>query len=197
MEDIKKQFLEELVNVPLPLIVSTWLLNSVPIPFKNNANEYEKWKLNLASLINVDASEIVITGSACFGVSLNPYKNYRFFNHKSDVDVAIISEYFFNTSWRSLRNMGTKIHSLPPATKQSVKDHVEKYIYWGTIATDKMLPYLPFGKEWQSSLDKMSKNPYTHGREIKARIYKDFDSLRAYQVNNLKRLRDVEIEKKD
>jgi len=181
MESIKNIFLEELV--------------SVPVPFDNNVNEYEKWRLDLANLINVDASEIVITGSACFGVSLNPYKNYRFFDKKSDIDVAIISEYFFNTSWRCLRNMGTNIHSMPPATKQSVHDHVNKYIYWGTIATDKILPYLPFGKEWQTSLDRMSKNPYTQGRKIKARIYKDFDSLRAYQVNNLKNLRTKELEK--
>lgn len=195
MENIKQSFLEELVSLSPQLVVSTWILNRVPVPFNNKISEYEKWRLELANKLEVDPSEILITGSACFGVSLNPYKNYRFFDDESDIDVAIISEYFFNTSWRSLRNIGTKIHSMPPKSKQSVKDHVEKYIYWDTIATDKLLPYLPFGKSWQSSLDEMAKNPYTRGREIKARIYKDFDSLRAYQVNNLKNLRSKELEK--
>lgn len=112
-----------------------------------------------------------------------------------DIDVAVISDYFFNTSWRFLRNLGSDIHSMPQSAKQSVRDHVQKYIYWGTIATDKILPYLPFGKQWAKALDEMSKENPTRGRVIKARIYKDFESLRAYQVNNLKNLRSQELEK--
>lgn len=146
-------------------------------------------------MIKVDASEIIITGSASFGISLNPNKNYRFYNDDSDIDVAIISEYFFNTSWRYLRNLGTEMHTMPQATKQSVKDHVQKYIYWGTIATDKLLPYLPFGTQWSDALREMAKVEPTKNRTIKARIYKDFESLRAYQVNNLKNLRIQELEK--
>ncbi|GBL01804.1 hypothetical protein [Vibrio harveyi] len=195
MEEVKKLFLEELLTERPDLIVSTWILNRVPVPFDGNLKSYEMWRIKLASKLKVDPSEVIITGSASFGVSLNPNKNYRFFDDKSDIDVAIISEYFFNTSWRALRNMGNKRHSMSPAAKQSVKDHVNKYIYWGTIATDKLLPYLPFSKEWQEALDDMALEPETRGREIKARIYKDFDSLRSYQANNVKNLRNEELEK--
>jgi hypothetical protein len=82
---------------------------------------------------------------------------------------------------------------MPQAAKQSVKDHVEKYIYWGTIATDKLLPYLPFHLQWSNALREMSKIEPTKNRIINARIYKDFDSLRAYQINNLKNLRTREL----
>ena len=64
-----------------------------------------------------------------------------------------------------------------------------------TIATDKLLPYLPFGTQWSNALRAMSKLEPTKNRQIKARIYKDFESLRAYQVNNLKNLRTQELEK--
>ncbi len=84
---------------------------------------------------------------------------------------------------------------MPQPAKQSVRDHVHKYIYWGTIATDKLLPYLPFGKKWLEALDQMSRIAPTVGRDIKIRVYKDFDSLRSYQVNNLKNLRAQELEK--
>jgi len=195
MEDIKDKFLKELLNSPPELVASLWILDRVPYPFEENKKQYAEWRHKLSSMIEVDSSEIVITGSAAFGVSLNPYKNYRFYNDHSDIDVAIVSEYFFNTSWRCLRNLGTDIHSMPQAAKQSVTDHVHKYIYWGTIATEKLLPYLPFGAQWSNALEEMSKLEPTKNRIIKARIYKDFESLRAYQVNNLKNLRTQELEK--
>ena len=195
MDEIRDEFLSELLNSPPELVASLWILDKVPYPFKENKKQYANWRHKLSSMIEVDSSEIVIIGSGAFGISLNPYKNYRFYDDDSDIDVAIISEYFFNTSWRYLRNLGTDIHSMPPAAKQSVKDHVNKYVYWGTIATDKILPYLPFGSQWSIALQEMSKIEPTKNRNIKARIYKDFESLRAYQVNNLKKLRTKELEK--
>lgn len=195
MEHIRTEFLQELINSPADLITSMWILNRIPYPFAGDAKRYELWRRKLSSLVDVDPSEIVIIGSGAFGISLNPNKNYRSFDDSSDIDVAIISEYYFNTSWRYLRSMGTEIYSMKPAAKQSVRDHVKKYIYWGTIATDKLLPYLPFGKKWLAALDEMSKEEPTKGRTIKARIYKDFESLRAYQVNNIKNLQTQELER--
>lgn len=195
MDKVRTEFLQELLNTPPDLIASLWIIDRVPYPFAGDAQRYANWRKKLSALVEVDLSEIIITGSGAFGISLNPNKNYRAFDESSDIDVAIVSEYFFNTSWRYLRNMGTEIHSMPPAAKQSIRDHVQKYIYWGTIATDKILPYLPFGKKWIGALDEMAKEEPTKGRIIKARIYKDFESLRAYQVNNLKNLRIQELEK--
>tara|TARA_Y100000296_G_scaffold85988_1_gene124254 strand:- start:4152 stop:4754 length:603 start_codon:yes stop_codon:yes gene_type:complete len=195
MEDIRAKFKKELLESSLDLVSSIWILNRTPYIFNGEFRAFEEWRYQLSSLIGVDASEVIITGSGAFGVSLNPNKNYRMFDESSDIDVAIISEYHFNISWRFLRNLGSEIHKFSPAVKQSIKDHVTRYIYWGTIATDKILPHLPFGKEWAESLREMSYHPSTSGRDIKARIYKDFESLRAYQINNLRNLRTQELER--
>jgi hypothetical protein len=48
---------------------------------------------------------------------------------------------------------------------------------------------LPFGKDWQSALDMMAEVSPTVGRDVKLRIYKDFDALRYYQARNLESLR--------
>jgi len=195
MNDVKSEFLKDLLNSPPEFVASVWILNRVPYPFDSDPREYERWRRKLSLLLEVDSSEILITGSGAFGISLNPNKNFRVFNEYSDIDVAVISEYFFNTSWRYLRTLGSDIHGLPQPAKQSVHDHVHKYIYWGTIATDRLLPYLPFGKKWSKALATMQKEKQTENRLIKARIYKDFESLRAYQVNNLKNLRTQELER--
>jgi len=195
MDEIKGNFIQELLAKPIEIVVSGWILDRIPHAFENNRSSFIEWKHGLSEKINVDPSSIVITGSAALGISLNPYKNYRAFNKKSDIDVAVISDYHFNESWRYLRNLGSGIHRFNEPIKQSIKDHVSKYIYWGTIATDKILPLLPFGKKWGDALELMAKTEPTIGRTINVRIYKDFESLRSYQVNNLKSLRSQELER--
>ncbi len=195
MEETKNAFISELLSKPPELLASTWILDRIPLIFEENREEYAAWRHIFAIGLGVDASSIVIIGSCSFGVSLNPYKNYKFFDHKSDIDVAVVSEYHFTSAWRALRNLGSEIHRLSPSAKQSVEDHVKKYIYWGTIATDRILHILPFANEWRIAIDTMQNTLPTQGRIVRARIYRDFDSLRAYQVENLKKLRLNEIEK--
>jgi len=80
MDELKREFLEELVSMPPDLVASVWILNRTPYPFDGDTRLYENWRRELAQRIEVDSSEIVITGSGAFGVSLNPNKNFREFN---------------------------------------------------------------------------------------------------------------------
>lgn len=195
MEEVKIQFLGDLTTHPSDLLASIWIINRIPLIFNQDIKEYARWRHALAKSIGVDASAILITGSAAFGISLNPYKNFKFFDENSDIDVAVISDYHFTEAWRTLRNIGPKRHSFSQKIKQSIKDHVDRYIYWGTIATDKLLPLFPFGPQWKIALDEAAQSPPTSGRTINIRLYKDLDSLRAYQVNNLDNLRTEELAK--
>lgn len=193
MEETKTQFISDLISTPTDLLVSVWIINRIPHIFNHNIRDYAIWRHLLAKDLGVDASALLITGSASFGVSLNPYKNYKFFDDSSDIDVAVISDYHFMEAWRTLRNIGPKMHGMSPKVKQSITDHVERYIYWGTIATDKLLHLFSFGKQWTEALEAISKIHPTNGRQVNVRIYKDLDSLRAYQVNNLVRLKTEEL----
>lgn len=195
MEHVKQQFITDLLAKPTELIASVWIIDRIPLIFNDDREQYASWRCKLAKGLEVDPSSLVITGSCSFGISLNPNKNYRYFDSGSDIDVAVVSEYHFNQAWRTLRNLGSEIHSFTPRTRQSIDDHVKRYIYWGTIATDRILHILPFGKIWNEALEEIKKETPTLGRSVNARIYKDFDSLRAYQVNNLKNLRTQELEK--
>ena len=185
----------ELVAQPAELIASVWIMDRIPHIFADDIRAFARWRQTLASGLGVDPSSVLITGSAAFGVSLNPYKNYKYFDDSSDIDVAVISGYHFTEGWRSLRSIGAKRHGLSQVTKQSLDDHVTKYIYWGTIATDKILALLPYGKPWAAALEEMRNISPTNGRKIKARVYSDLQSLRAYQVHNLKNLKNEELSK--
>jgi hypothetical protein len=193
MEEIKKIFIADLLNYPADLLASIWIIDRIPLIFDNDIKAYANWRRILARGLGVDASALLITGSAAFGISLNPNKNYKFFDDSSDIDVAVISEYHFTEGWRTLRNIGADRHRMPPKVKQSIDDHVKRYIYWGTIATEKLLHLFPYGKQWTEALRQVSQITPTTGRTIKVRVYRDLDSLRAYHVNNLTNLKTEEI----
>jgi hypothetical protein len=194
-QTIQEVFKSALLNDSPDLVASLWILDGIPKVFAGDLTLYSRWRQKLAQKLEVDPSEIRITGSAAVGISLHPQKNFRNFGPDSDIDIAVISEHHFNTAWRCLRNLRSKRHGFPPATKQSIQDHVNKYIYWGTIATDKIINILPFGREWSSGLHEMRSVDPTKNRVLKARIYKDFDSLRSYHTNNLSNLRTIELNK--
>lgn len=196
MENLKNEFFDDLIEKNESYIVSKWILHRIPYIFEENLLAYINWKEKLSEKIGVDSRAICITGSSCIGFSINPNKGYKCFNEKSDIDIAIVSNHYFDLSWHYLRNMGTERYRLNEEQKESVKDHVNRLIYWGTIATDKILPILPFGNGWVIALNEMANEEITRGRDIKVRIYKDYESFRAYNIQNIKNLKSEYLKNK-
>lgn len=171
-----------------------WLLEATPYVFTSvSSDKYWDWKDTLARGLGVDAKNVVVTGSSAVGVSLSPYKRLRSFDETSDIDVAVISTFHFDVAWRTLRNLGTRRYALTTEQAAALKEHVSRYVYWGTIATDRLLPILPFADVWMETLGKMASIEPTMDRDIKVRIYRDFASLRAYLNMGIKSLQDVLI----
>lgn len=183
-------FKTEITTKDISFMTSKWIIEKVPFIFSDNLENYIKWKEILANKIGVDSKAIVVTGSASVGFSLNPDNNLREFNDKSDIDVAIVSQHYFDISWHFLRNIGTKRHGYNRKVNDSIDDHRNRLIYWGTIATDKIIQILPFGEKWITALNEMSTFEPTKDRTINIRIYKDFEALRAYHLNSLKTIKD-------
>ena len=89
---------------------------------------------------------------------------------------------------------GTRRYAVDQRTKIAWDDHVNKYIYFGTIATDRLLGVLPFGQQWLTATLDMATIDPTIGRSVNLRIYADFDALRAYHVQGVRTLRNSQYE---
>ncbi len=190
MEELREQFLQSLREDRLDAIASYWILERIPHVFAGNLKAYIDWKFRLSRPLEVDNSAVLLVGSAAAGISLNPNKNFKPFDVNSDIDVAIVSDHFFRIGWHALVNLRSKRYSLSPAAQQVISDHRERLIYWGTLATDRITQIFPFGKKLQEAISPLSRVKPTDGRSIKVRIYRDHESLRAYQINCLAELRD-------
>jgi len=162
--------------------VSEYLFDRVPHLFSGDRKLYVEWKTKLANAIEVDPACIILVGSSAVGISLNPAKHFKRFDETSDIDVAVVSNYHFTVAWRFLRTQGHRRTHVDAKTRIAWDEHVRRFIYWGTIATDKLLGILPFGPQWLSAVTEMTRVTPTVGRDIKLRIYSDYESLRTYQV---------------
>jgi hypothetical protein len=170
--------------------VSHYLFEPVPFLFAGELAAWIEWKTELAEGLGTDPYDVVLTGSAAIGFSLNPKKGYKPFDSSSDIDCGVVSQHHFELAWRYLRQLRPSWLSLPPESKRAISAHQKTYVFAGTIATDSILALLPFGAEWQKVLDKMARRPPTVNRDIRIRIYRDYDSLRHYQARGIERLRD-------
>lgn len=170
-------------------LVNELLFEKVPFAFASRWDLYRSWRFKLSGAINVDPCEIVVIGSAAVGFSLSPTKKLRAFDETSDVDVAIVSDHFFSEAWHHLRTVDIALDSLTPVQRAALVDHQKRYVYWGCIATDKILSILPFSVVWLTARSALAGREPTIGRVVNFRLYKDFRALRTYQLLGLKRLR--------
>ena len=181
------QFKYDMRNNSLSFVVSKYILENRPVIF-NDDNDFIKWKEAFSQLIGIDGKDLCFVGSSAIGFSLNPAKNFKEFSIESDIDIAVVSDHFFELGWFKLRNLGTDYYSLNQKEKNSVNDHKSRLIFWGTIATDKILHLMPFGKKWIEAISEIRKETGI-SNDINLRIYKDYKSLRLYQIDSLKKLK--------
>jgi hypothetical protein len=158
------------------------VLEPVPFIFAGDGDAYREWRHDLGARLKVDPRALAIVGSASTGVSLSLRKNLAHFHDGSDVDVAVISMVHFEGAWQWLRQLGADFYDLPPAAKESVKEHRERLVYWATIATDVLIGHMPIGSAWVPALAAIGQKTPPSVRTVNVRLYRDFEALRAYQA---------------
>ena len=187
MERADQNTLDELLNdycsESKEYVVSKWIVERLPVIFNGDEVLYLHTKLKIAELLDVDSCSVVFVGSSCTGFSLNPRKNCKKFDDKSDIDIAIISHYHFTEAWHWLRSQNIAL--LRGDVKKGYQKHRSFYIFDGTIATDQILSFLPFGHIWQEATKELEKMTIFKNREIHFRLYQDHKSLIDYHINNI------------
>lgn len=189
LTQLQASVVADLKRLPPHRFVSDRVLEPVPFIFSGNSTGYMEWRHDLGAALGIDPRAIAVVGSAAVGLSLSPYKRLAPFHADSDIDVAVISVHHFESAWTWLRQLGAAFHSLPGPARQSVVDHRERLVYWATIATDKLIGHMPIGKAWVPALATIGKTTPPSPRAVNVRLYRDFEALRAYQVEGVATLR--------
>lgn len=182
------EFLNELVSTDPATFVLDSILKMTPALFQDEA-EHASWIGTLSGFLGIARDSLHLVGSARTGVSLNPNKQFRAFDERSDVDIAVISEHHFEEGWQHLRDWGARRLNLPREARWSYDNHKKRHVFWETIATDELIQFLPFGKRWLIAFADMAREGPSDGRVVKARIYRNLDALITYQIKGITRAR--------
>lgn len=178
------QFKDDINKCSLDFVVSKWILERIPYIFKENRLDYLKVKSLISDKIKVDSCSIFFVGSCAVGFSLNPNKLFKPFDEHSDIDIAVISHYFFDIAWRTIQDIDFSSISYP--IQQIITEHRNKYIYWETVALDKIIGIMPFAKEWMETIERLKSLENLNNRNIAFRLYRNTEALKRYHINNLK-----------
>lgn len=177
-----QEFKDDLQRLPADIVISKWILENVPFIFHDDRQHYLEIKSLLSKQLNVDSCSILFVGSSSVGFSLSPSKNFKKFDEKSDIDIAVISHYYFDVAWRTIRNIDYSHQTY--SVQKVIDDHRNRLIYWGTIATDKIIGLLPFGEKWLKAIESLKSDKLFEDRKISFRLYQDHEALRLYHMHN-------------
>lgn len=183
-QEILDNLLNDFKSEPHEYVVSKWITERIPALFDGDEDLYRRTKLKIADMLGLDSCSIVFVGSSCTGFSLNPNKDCKMFDDSSDIDIAVISHWHFTEAWHWLKIQNSSL--LQGKAKKAYNSHRSHYIFDGTIATDQILLFLPFGKAWKDAILELEKDPVFKGLEIHFRLYQDHKSLIDYHISNIR-----------
>jgi hypothetical protein len=165
--------------------VDVSLIERVPFIFSSQV-QYLKWRRQGAVGLNVDPRNIILVGSAAHGFSV---KSGKLYEATSDVDVAVVSHMHFEQAWQFMKT--ARIGSLKATQfqKEHLREYAATYVYNGCVATDYILPLLPFGPDWSRTAASLARALPGGVRTINFRLYRDIEALRSYQIYSHKKLR--------
>lgn len=183
-----------------PETVLSWIddnfLRNDPYAFREVPGGFRSTAALIVRELKIDRNGIFCIGSGAIGLSLNPKKlsggKLKRYDSKSDIDLAVISEVWFEMAWRDLREAAQP-------TTEYMDTLVRKYIQWqkarffdGAILANRLLPALSFGREWGPSLVRIEEHvSVLFDREVSIGlwVYRDYWSLRNYVSEGLMKCR--------
>jgi hypothetical protein len=180
--------LQEISESPdLARLLSHRLFGATPSLFDGDRTSWVEWRYTLATGLAVDDHDVLVVGSAAFGISLHPDKEFRPFGDHSDVDIAVLSQRYFDTAWFDLRKLRDQAwRSMPQPVKNELQHYAPNYVFSGSIAMNRLIGRVSFGKDWLTALSAMAGLEPTTGRQIRVRLYRDAEALRWYQLRGLR-----------
>lgn len=142
--------------------------------------KYHELKQIVGDEFEVHPKAVVLVGSCRTGFTLKDRQNYRQANINSDVDLAIVSPRQFDDVWEAVFRY-TQSYPAFRATKRCRQ--FRKDLFVGGILTRGLPPALSFAmhQRWAEFFDRLNGERFCGVREIKAKLYRSWERLEAYQ----------------
>lgn len=130
----KEEFLNDLKRRS-PLELASFYFGREEVEAFSSSTAYQEF----ISLVQQEVGgqpKVVIVGTGNWKYSLNPYKSFKPFDEKSDIDIAVVSTERFNQTWNAIREVHRSTwSSINKTTRESLRRNGEN-VYAGFISPE-------------------------------------------------------------
>jgi hypothetical protein len=145
----------------------------------------------VSSNIGVSFNSVMMVGSGKTGYSLSPRKDFKLFEkdtdskNKSDIDIAIISNNFYEMFWGLFRRSYNVKY-------ENIYTHVFREIYRGYINERNLVEIENCRKAWSEvsvKSTKLLRSKLYLKHDITYRIYRSWEDFEEYNISSLKKMK--------
>ena len=149
------------------------------------------FKKIVSANLDISFNNVLIVGSGKIGFSLSPtHKLLRKFdgdeNKESDIDVAIISEKYFQELWNVFRKEYCRRYIRP-------YNEIASSVFRGFINEDVLSEVPEIRRVWQEKVNGANlilKNDIPIRHQINYRIYRSWEDLQEYHINGVRKAKE-------
>ena len=181
-----------LAAVDPPPWIDRHFLRQDPFAFESQGVDFHQFACGLSAALDVERNGIFCIGSGAIGLSVSPRNvqggHLKAYDDASDLDVAIISSWHFESAWRELLQATQPHLSEVPDTIRQNLTWQRKRLFDGAILANKLIGSLSFGPQWIGAIDRFSgrlSDQFDRNVTIEAWIYRNYWSLRNYVGSGL------------
>jgi hypothetical protein len=163
-------------------------------PWIFDADEsHQAWRTSVAGELGLGTDSIYIVGSAATGFSLSPLKPGRPFRplggadeQTSDIDIALIDPSLFELAWETIVSFDRR-RSLN--VREDVRTKIRLDVYWGLVGQHSLPRNTYPARKILTAMIVAGRIPPLRGYEIRCRVYRRIEDLRAYHIASLHQVR--------
>jgi hypothetical protein len=187
------EFKNELDKNDIYSIVRKYILSGNSTCFAGDPQKLLMLKEAVSAELKLNIKCVETVGSAKLGFSLNPFKLGDVFNNKSDIDLLIVSNEFFDQAWKELLKIDFNYHQLSKKERDYLKESYQT-VHRGYISPDKFPLKSEFARTWWKIFTDLSNKEEYEFRKIRGRLFKDWDFAEKYYSIQLVELLKVKHE---
>jgi len=151
---------------------------------------YHDLKIAVSTQLDVPVKNVAIVGSAKFGYSLTPEKNFRSFTPESDLDLVIVSPVVFNDLWSKFLDYAERPFTKQPHPYAECAKNVFKH-FVSVKSEDIVGDQAEYFSDWVKKMDDLKRTLQTSFKlpaEINYRVYDEWKYVERYYCAGLTRL---------
>lgn len=155
---------------------------------ENHSERYDDFKKFISNKLSIPFNNISIVGSAKTKFSFSPKKNFKEFGVDSDLDLIIVSKYYYKKIWSAYRKISQESYLQNFNTKTGnifngfigIKDSDNTY------GNQDLIDWQQLVRTFKAELQLR----FYINHELNYRIYADWESVQDYHMRGINKLKE-------